>query len=171
MQCVDISPDGKYVAAGGGSFSNPRDGKVVLWELESGKRVKTWAHHRQPVMGVSFSPDGSRLAMSSLDMDGTVCDVRGNDKRHFPGHGSGVESIQFSPDGESFVTTSYDGTMRIWDADFGESITVQSDEQPVFTAALSPDGDFVYWGGEKERLRVWSNANDADSGFIRANRQ
>jgi hypothetical protein len=66
--CVDLSPDGQYLAVGGGS--DPADkpqggeGEVAVWDLET--RTKVWQTAvRAPVRGVAFSPDGSRLALAS----------------------------------------------------------------------------------------------------------
>lgn len=66
---VDIAPDGKYVAAS--SFS----GKLHLWELDSGKHLRSFvAHHPKPGSNnssvgfwVRFSPNGKQIASFGQD--------------------------------------------------------------------------------------------------------
>lgn len=58
---VDISPDGKLVAAG------TAGGEAHIWTLADGKLVKTLRPSKDGgvVNGVRFSPDGARLAVGS----------------------------------------------------------------------------------------------------------
>lgn len=49
---VDISADGRLVIAG--SY----DGKVRLWDFDSGELLETYTGHRDWVWSVKFSPDG-----------------------------------------------------------------------------------------------------------------
>src|SRR5918995_2686809 len=67
---------------------------------------------------VSWSPDGSRLAVAGeptfaavLDASSqdVVCDLRG--------HTGEVRSISWSPDGKRLATASQDASIRVWDAD------------------------------------------------------
>jgi WD40 repeat protein len=58
---VAFSADGKQLATGGA------DRLVRLWEVSSGKPIRTLQGHTMTVTGVAFSPDGKRLATSSLD--------------------------------------------------------------------------------------------------------
>jgi WD40 repeat protein len=58
---VAFSPDGKQLATGGA------DRLVRLWEVSSGKPIRTLQGHTMTVTGVAFSPNGKRLATSSLD--------------------------------------------------------------------------------------------------------
>jgi WD40 repeat protein len=51
---VAISPDGRRAVTGG------EDGRVRLWEIETGTCVATIEAHSGPVNSVAFSPDGLR---------------------------------------------------------------------------------------------------------------
>src|SRR5262249_33254463 len=76
--------------------------------------------HSDYVPFVAFSPDGARLASSSLD--GTVrlwemaLAERGGVLR---GHTRGVFDVKFTPDGSNVVSAAWDGTVRFWEASAG----------------------------------------------------
>ena len=58
---VSFSPDGKTLATGS------VDKTVKLWEVASGREIKTLKGHQAVVWSVSFSPDGKTLATGSSD--------------------------------------------------------------------------------------------------------
>lgn len=64
VDAVAVSPDGKLVASGG------VDSTIVLWEVRTGKALRTLTGHSSGVTSVAFSPDGRRLVSGSWD--GTV---------------------------------------------------------------------------------------------------
>ena len=63
------SPDGAYVAAGGGS------GRVYLWHAPSGELVRAWPAHYKAACALAFSPCGTGLASGGADGGVHVWDV------------------------------------------------------------------------------------------------
>jgi WD40 repeat protein len=61
MLAVAISPDGKFVAAGG------TDTVVRVWSLADQQPVATLKEHTDWISGVAFSPDSKLLATGSAD--------------------------------------------------------------------------------------------------------
>jgi hypothetical protein len=57
---VAFSPDGKILASGS------EDNTIKLWEVNSGRELRTLRGHSGPVNSVVFSPDGQSLASGSL---------------------------------------------------------------------------------------------------------
>ncbi len=58
---VSFSADGRWLAAAGG------DGKIRLWDPESGDEIAAVIAHPRGASGLAFSPDGSMLASGGLD--------------------------------------------------------------------------------------------------------
>jgi WD40 repeat protein len=58
---VSFSNDGKTLATGSW------DSTIKLWNVETGKEIRTLSGHNGSVYTVSFSPDGKTLATGSHD--------------------------------------------------------------------------------------------------------
>jgi WD40 repeat protein len=61
---VVLSPDGKTVVSG------ESDGKIAVWDFETGERRKSWAAHSLAVLDIACLKDNSRLV--SVGWDGMV---------------------------------------------------------------------------------------------------
>ena len=75
VQSISFSPDGQTIASGGD------DGTVRLWDVETGKNIKTLTKtltgHIHRVTSVRFSPDGETIATGSLEGTVLLWDVGG----------------------------------------------------------------------------------------------
>src|SRR5437899_2150418 len=66
---VAVSPDSNYVATGS------RDKTAKLWELSTGREVRSFLGHEASVNGVDFSNDGKYLITSSGDKTVRIWEV------------------------------------------------------------------------------------------------
>ena len=66
-----FSPDGRFALSGAGSY---RNGELKLWELATGKQLRSFRGHEEKVKSIAFSPDG-RFALSDSGKTLTLWDV------------------------------------------------------------------------------------------------
>ncbi len=106
-----VSKDSKFALSG--SF----DQTMRLWDLETGKLVKTFSRPAPglgPVLGVAFSPDGSKAVSGGHQL--VLWNVQTGRPiatyRNPPGH---TKAVAFAPDGKSFATVAVNSSIRIWD--------------------------------------------------------
>jgi WD40 repeat protein len=149
---VAYSPDGSVLASG------HQDGRVLLWDAETGVRIATLgsASNRLPsVNDLAFSPDGSLLVSASTDGTAKVWNLRTDRVTRRFTHTDGVNGVAFSPDGSLVASGSDDGTAKIWQLD-GERVTVLAGHQGAVTSVqFSPDGMLVATSGEDKTIRLW----------------
>lgn len=109
---VRFSPDGKELAAVGAN------GSASLYQIEKFKKLtpkKTFTGHIGAVVGLAFSPDGSRVATCGFDRTIRIWDKENaTELLALRGHGNLIQRLAFSPDGNALVSTSDDGNARLW---------------------------------------------------------
>ena len=150
------SPDGKRLA------SASYDKTVIVWDAQTGEKVRSLEGHSDWVNKVSWSPDGKRLASASEDKTVIVWDAQTGEKiRSLTGHSAPVESVSWSPDGKRLASGSGDKTMIVWDAQTGEQIrSLKGHSHWIDTVSWSPDGKRLASASRDDTVIVW----DAESG-------
>ncbi|KAF9087057.1 hypothetical protein BGX29_001056, partial [Mortierella sp. GBA35] len=157
---IAISPNGLELATGG-----DLDLTMYLRDLLTGKTCLYLRGHDDGVTGISYSPDGSKVASSSGDWTVRTWSTVSGDTLHvLSGHTMRVTGVAFSPSGLRLVSCSLDRTVRIWDAQTGESIVVvDADSDYILSVAYSHDGSQIASGHWKDRVRLWN----AETGELR----
>jgi WD40 repeat protein len=175
-----VSPVGKGLFLScGGPLDDARSNIVRAGDAVTAKPdAIAYAGHRDAILDVSVSPDGSRIATASADNTARIWSVP-YDKSgavELRGHSGDVSSVTFSPNGDYIMSISrQDGTARIWDIDGGDPIyllatrraglnsaTINDPIGPrqftddVAAAAFSPDGQLVITANGDGSARVYT---------------
>ena len=157
VHSVVFSPDGTLLASG---LDN---GRVELWEVETGTKVATFGHRYSRVTSVMFSPDGTLLASGSWDQiiklwDVTKREVVGTWEVERKDYSVSRVSVVFSPDGTTLASGFMDGTIRLWDIATQTTIAkFEGHVDYINSVAISPDGTLLASGTLGE-VKFWDIA-------------
>jgi RHS repeat-associated protein len=147
---VAFSPDGRLLASG--DFAPT----IRLWDVQTGRLLRTLTGHTNWVWSVTFSPDGRVLASGSRDRTVRLWDVQtGRLLRTLTGHTGEVRSVSFSPDGRLIASGSWDRTVRLWDVQTGRLLRTLNNTSYVHSVSFSPDGRLIASGLEDHTVRLW----------------
>jgi WD40 repeat protein len=164
IYAMALSPDGKWLAAGGWTHWNckGRCGEIRLYDFASGKLVALLKGHENVVYGLAFSPDGQRLISGSFDNSAIIWDVAARQALHLlKGHRDHVTTVGFTPDGARAVTGSADHELRLWRVADGALLrTMTGHRDQVLSLALAPDGRIAS-GDVLGEIRLWDGRTGA----------
>jgi WD40 repeat protein/DNA-binding SARP family transcriptional activator len=158
-----FSPDGSRLT------SIAYDGTTRMWNMANGQELfKVTSDPGQVVdkshiIGVSYSPDGSRIA-TVADAQPIIWDAnRGEELLALPEQPEMVYSVAFSPDGKRLaigLARSMGGS--IWDVASGERVAQLSLEHrgSIQSIVFSADGQQIYTGSVDGTIKVF----DAQTG-------
>lgn len=120
VNALAFSPDGRWLASGGGEPS--RSGELKLWNIADGTLVRDFgALHSDGVLGLAFSPDGETLASGGADRFVRLTDVAsGRLLRNLEGHTHHVLAVAWSADGRTLASAGAEGVVKLWNAQTGE---------------------------------------------------
>ena len=97
------------------------DKTLKIWELSSGKCLKTLKGHSNYAFCCNFNPQSNLVVSGSFDESVRIWDVRtGKCLKTLPAHSDPVSAVHFNRDGSLIVSSSYDGLCRIWDTASGQ---------------------------------------------------
>jgi WD40 repeat protein/transcriptional regulator with XRE-family HTH domain len=154
-----FSPDGKWLAAI--SLSTASGNAVKLWDATTGQELLTLTGHTDWLSGLAFSPDGKRLASTSLDGTVRVWSLTPGQEMvavTAPPAGYG-NRVVYSPNGQEFATNGGDGTATLWNAKTGEPrLTLTGHDAEVMNMAFSPDGERFATGSLDTTAIIWETA-------------
>ena len=146
------SPDGAYIA-------NKSSGVIMIWEVETGRLLKTLTEYPVDLRGLSFSPDGKYLAIASSPTI-RIWEVKtGKCIKTLTGYTDSILTLIYSPDGKYLVSAHLDAIIKIWEVKTGECIkTLTGHTDYIEAVAYSSDGKYVASGSSDKTIKLWEVA-------------
>ena len=141
---VIFSPDGRTLTAAGFHM----DKLVGLWDVGTGRRVRTFAGHTEwEADATAISPDGMLLASSGTDKQILVWDAAGGRlKFQLRDQPHRVSALAFSPDG-TLLAAGGDTNVRLFDCATGEiRRSLGGQGGWICALAFTPDGRKIAGG-------------------------
>jgi WD40 repeat protein len=150
-----FTPDGRQLVVASGIAG--LTGEVVVWDIQTGKKLHALRAHRDLIEAVDISPDGQLMATGSYDHTAILWKLpTGEILKTLQGHNQAIYDVAFSPQGNVLATASGDTTIKLWNATTGQRLdTLSQPLEEQYTVAFSPDGRSILGGGADNRLRMW----------------
>ena len=175
IETVPNIPNSPYTFAfssdGARLLSAGDEGTLKLWDVASGRLIRTFVGHANYVYSVVFSSDGSRIVSASKDKTIKLWDAATGSllrTTQLQSRAKELWHIALSPDGTLALSgqsdSPSDGTMKLWDAATGRLLRSFPAEAytGVFAVAFSPDGRRALSSGGKlgsrAKVKLWDVA-------------
>jgi len=146
-----FSPDGALIVSGS------LDNTLKIWDVRTGKVLRTLKAHLNHVLSCAFSSDGVTVVSGSADNTVKLWDARtGKELWTLEGHSGEVYGCAVSPDGNTVVVGLEDNTLKLWDIRTKKELrTLTGHAAEVFACAFSPDGTTILSGSNDNTLKLW----------------
>jgi len=165
--CVAFRPsDGRLV------ISASSDGTLRFWDPETGRETRDELKaHDDEIVGMTFSPDGRRLATIGADEIVKVWDLPTLEKpRKFRtvhlDQARMLRRASFSPDGRLFAYGAGNAVM-VFDLTTNRLTSLEGHKDLVYSVTFSPQGDRLLSASWDLTAKVWNLATGEESFTIR----
>jgi len=153
VTAIAVSPDGHFALTGS------HDKTLRLWELASGRFVRSFEGHEHSVTRVAISPDGQFACSFSWGKLRVWDMASGRCVRTFQAHGLHVTALAISPDGCSVIAGGETGDeLCIWEIASGQCLRTLEHKSPV-SVAITSDGRSAVSKGYDGTLKLWDLAS------------
>ncbi len=158
LYAAALSPDGQVLATGG------YDSAIKLWNVASGRELRTLEGHNGAVFELAFRADGQVLASASGDRTVKLWNVATGERLDtLKESQKELYTLAFSPDGSRLAAAGVDNRIRVWqitpDAKEGTNPLLNSvfaHESPVLRLVWSADGRTIATCGEDRLVKIWN---------------
>jgi WD40 repeat protein len=148
VYAVALSPNGKYLASGSWN------GTVILWDIQSGRVIRTFSQFPNRIQTLTFSNDSKLLFSGSTIIkiwdisNGQEIKTIGNDLKL-------ITHVGISPDQKYALLAEQGGTINLVDISSGKTLQIfPGDNSDILSFGFSADGEYVATGNSK-RINIW----------------
>lgn len=161
-----FSRNGSLLLAGGGIGA--KSGRVVAFDVNTGKRVTELGEEFDVVLAADITPDQSHVALGTpLRTLKLYSTSDGSVEQSVKKHTDWVLAVAFSPDGKLLASADRAGGMWVWEANtLRERYNCAGHRDAVNAVAFRGDSQVVASGSQDGTIKVWSMADGANARTI-----
>ncbi len=154
-QVIRFSRDGAVLLVGGGR--PVESGKVVLFDVKTGKRLAVIGDEADSVLAADLSPDQKLVALGgSGRLVKVYSTTDGKLQYKIEKHTDWITAVAFSPSGEKLATADRAGAIHLWEAKSGRVLLALSEHKASvraldwrsdskMLASVGEDGLIIWW--------------------------
>ncbi len=152
-----FNPDGKMLATASA------DKFVKIWEVPSGKFIKSFEGHTHHVLDIGWAADGKLLASAGGDNTVKVWDFeKGEQARTVQAHAKQVTRLLFVGKKNEFLTAGGDNQVKMFNAtNGGATKSFPGATDFIYAIGVNPEGTIVAAGGQEGVVRVYNGVSGA----------
>ncbi len=156
---VAVSPDSNFVATGS------KDKSIKLWEINTGREIRSFLGHEMTVTSISFSADGKFLLSGSYDKTIRLWDVQTGKEIYLISGEDIITDVAIDPNMNFFASVGYNrsgypDSATVYDYRTHQVIKrlpVNADEGRGFgvSLAVSNDGEWLGFGEDNRLVNIY----------------
>jgi WD40 repeat protein/class 3 adenylate cyclase len=154
---ANVSQDGTRLVTFGS------DGLAMVWDLDTGQRLRKFDARSSDLMFADFNPDGTRLVTVGFwKTPAKIWDLTSTSPEPrllfsiLPDVGIPTFIFRYSPDGTRLAAGGSDGVARVWDANTGElHLELSGHAHYIYDLTFSQDGERMYTWSPDNTLKEW----------------
>jgi len=158
-QVLQFSRSGGLLLAGGGRGG--ASGKVVVWSVDSGRRVMEIGDEMDMVLAADISADQRLVALGGPQRVVRVYSTETGERLHeMKKHTDWVTAASFSPDGVLLATGDRNGGVMVWESTSGRDyLTLAGHTAAITAVSWRADSNILATGSEDGTIRLWEMEN------------
>ncbi|MBK9760247.1 MAG: WD40 repeat domain-containing protein [Flavobacteriales bacterium] len=134
------------------------DGTISVWKVPSMELERQIPLSEEKIRGMSISPDGSMLAVASLDGSIRVLETTDMNEIHrLTGHKTGAASVCWHPKKPVLISGGRDGQLRFWrtSSNFKAIQAIPAHRANIYGIAFNPDGSLCATASRDKTVKIW----------------
>jgi WD40 repeat protein len=156
---LKFSRNGALLLAGGGVAG--AKGRVIVWDVKSGKRIIEVGEELDEVLAADISSDQTLIAMGGPGRVIRIYTTETGQLLHeIRKHTDWVTTLEFSPDSVLLATGDRNGGLHVWEGWTGrEYLTLKGHTAAISSVSWRSDSNILASSSEDSTIQMWEMEN------------